>query len=257
MKPARAKELEELQMIWSHWDVAFQEGLSAAEGWAAEHGHFLPPSTAVWNGHPVGVWAKNLRTAGRRAAEIEARRETGLPVGSTTGALTEERRDALEAIDPSWCPAWPVAWQRCYKLCRNLLEAGTPLPTVPGEMTLQGDDLGAWVQAQRLGWEQLLPVQVWMLENMLDLFPADASERPQASRTQADKWAANVRAAKQFHAREGSLQAVPRKAVVQLTEPDGSQTTVKLGLFIDNCRRRADKLTAERRAELDALGMRW
>jgi hypothetical protein len=75
-------------------------------------------------------------------AEIEARREAGLPVGSTTGALTEERRDALEAIDPSWCPAWPVAWQRCYKLRRNLIEAGTELPTTPGQMTLQGEDDG-------------------------------------------------------------------------------------------------------------------
>jgi hypothetical protein len=32
---------------------------------------------------------------------------------------------------------------------------------------------------------------------------------------------------------------------------------VKLGLFVDNCRRRADKLSEQRRAELDALGMRW
>ncbi|MYS19235.1 Helicase associated domain-containing protein [Streptomyces sp. DvalAA-14] len=255
MKPARVKELEDLQMLWSHWDVAFQEGLSAAREWAAEHGHFLPPTTAVWNGHPVGVWAKNLRTAGRRTVEIEARREAGLPVGSTAGTLTEERRDELEAIDPSWCPAWPVAWQRAYVLCRQLIEAGAPLPA-PGEATVQGEDLGAWVQAQRLGWDQLAPAQQWMLENMLDIGPADPSERPQAPRTQADKWAANIRAARQFHAREGSLH-VPRKAVERLTEPDGSVTEVKLGTFVDNARRRADKLSDERHQELTELDMRW
>ncbi|MBM9506679.1 Helicase associated domain protein [Streptomyces sp. KK5PA1] len=251
MKPSRAKELEELQMVWSHWDVAFQEGLSAAQGWAAEHGHLLPPTTAVWNGHPVGVWTKNLRTAGRKLAEIEARREAGLPVGSTAGALTEERRDALEAIDPSWCPAWPVVWQRCYKLCRNLIEAGTALPTAPGQMTLQGEDLGAWVQAQRLDWDQLLPAQQWMLENMLHLTPAEASERPPAPRTQADKWAANLAAARQFHAREGHLQ--PSRKAVEVV--DGVEH--KIGMFLDNARRRADKLSPERRAELDAIGMRW
>jgi hypothetical protein len=38
--------------------------------------------------------------------------------------------------------------------------------------------LGAWVQAQRLGWEQLLPAQQWMLENMLQLSPVQASKRP-------------------------------------------------------------------------------
>ncbi|MDX2709811.1 helicase associated domain-containing protein [Streptomyces sp. PA03-6a] len=34
-------------------------------------------------------------------------------------------------------------------------------------------------------------------------------------------------------------------------------TEVKLGQFVDNTSRRAGKLTGERRAELDALGMRW
>lgn len=118
-------------------------------------------------------------------------------------------------------------------------------------MTLQGEDLGAWVQAQRLGWEQLLPAQVWLLESMLHLSPAAPDERPQAPRTQADKWATNIRAAKEFHTREGHLH-VPRK---HLEIVDG--VPYKLGTFIDNCRRRADKLTPERRAELDALGMRW
>ncbi|MDX3098830.1 Helicase associated domain protein [Streptomyces sp. ME19-03-3] len=256
MKPVRAAELDDLGMVWSHWDVAFQEGLSAAAEWAAEHGHLLPPATAVWNGYPVGVWMKNQRTAGRLADTIAQRREAGLPVGSTAGALSEERRDALEAIDPSWCPSWPVTWQRNYRLCRKLIEDSQPLPTMPGQVSVQGEDLGAWVQAQRLGWEQLLPAQAWMLENMLHLGPAEPAEKPPARRTQADKWAVNLRAARQFHAREGSLQA-PRKHVEQLTEPDGAVTEVKLGQFLDNTRRRADKLTAERRAELDALGMRW
>ncbi|MEV5381184.1 hypothetical protein AB0L26_35290 [Streptomyces nondiastaticus] len=32
---------------------------------------------------------------------------------------------------------------------------------------------------------------------------------------------------------------------------------VKLGMALDNIRKRADKLTEQRRADLDALGMRW
>ncbi|MFD8079498.1 Helicase associated domain protein [Streptomyces sp. NPDC059718] len=256
MNPKRAAELDDLGMVWSHWDVAFQEGLSAAAEWAAEHGHLLPPATAVWNGYPVGVWTKNLRTAGRLADTIAQRREAGLPVGSTAGALSEERRDALEAIDPSWCPAWPVAWQRDYRLCRALVESGQALPMTPGEVSVQGEDLGAWVQAQRHGWDALLPAQAWMLENMLHLSPAEPDERPPARRTQADKWTINLRAAQQFHTRENSLQ-VPRKHVERLTGPDGTMTEIKLGQFLDNTRRRADKLGPERRAELDTLGMRW
>ncbi|MGW2354163.1 helicase associated domain-containing protein [Actinacidiphila glaucinigra] len=91
---------------------------------------------------------------------------------------------------------------------------------------------------------------------MLHLAPLEPSERPQAPRTQADKWAVNLRAARQFHAREGALQA-PRKHVERLTEPDETVTDAKLGQFVDNARRRADKLTEDRRAQLTELGMRW
>jgi len=145
--------------------------------------------------HPSDTSQKNQRTFGRKAAEIQARRHAGLPVGPTTGALTEERRDALEAIDPSWCPAWPVTWQRCYRLCRTLITIDAPLPTQPGQTTLQGEDLGAWIQTQRHNWDQLQPAQQWMLEHMLHIGPAAPDERPQTPRTQADKWAANIRAA--------------------------------------------------------------
>lgn len=34
-------------------------------------------------------------------------------------------------------------------------------------MTVQGENLGKWVQAQRWTWDQLLPAQAWMLANML------------------------------------------------------------------------------------------
>lgn len=131
-----------------------------------------------------------------------------------------------------------------------------PLPTAPGQTTVQGEDLGAWILAQRLGWDQLAAAQQWMLENMLRLSPAEPDERPPAPRTQADKWAANLVAARQFHTREGHLR-VPRKHVERLSEPDGSVTEVKSGQFVDNSRRRADKLAGVRRGRLEAPGMRW
>ncbi|MGW7595807.1 Helicase associated domain protein, partial [Streptomyces rubiginosohelvolus] len=44
----RVTHLEKLGMIWSHFDVAWEKGLSAARGWAAEHGHLLAPTNAVF-----------------------------------------------------------------------------------------------------------------------------------------------------------------------------------------------------------------
>ncbi|MFF3788128.1 hypothetical protein [Streptomyces sp. NPDC001933] len=41
-----------------------------------------------------------------------------------------------------------------------------------------GSDLEHSEHAQRFGWEQLLPVQQWVLENAPKFTPAEEDERP-------------------------------------------------------------------------------
>ncbi|MGR4878532.1 Helicase associated domain protein [Streptomyces sp. LARHCF249] len=232
----RAAVLDELGMVWSHFDVAFEEGLAAARGWAAEHGHLLPPADATWRGAPVGIWVKNQRAAARRAGP---------------GGLSEERREALEAVDASWCPAWEISWQRAFHLTRVHLDAGGRLPLAPGEVVVQGEDLGGWVRAQRLNWERLSWAQRWLLEHTLGVTRAPEDERPRPRRSHAEAWADHLEAAEQFHLREKHLR-VPRTHV----ELYGDQE-YRLGAWIANQRSRAASLTPERVAALTALGMRW
>ncbi|WP_326763461.1 helicase associated domain-containing protein [Streptomyces sp. NBC_01591] len=210
------------------------------------------------------MWAKNARAAARRARENEELRAVGLTVPSAAGAMAEARQDELDAIDPGWCPAWYTGWQRCYRLVQDHIQAGGTLPTDAGDVLVQGEDLGRWVSTQRFGWEQLLPVQQWILENTLEITPAEEDERP-VKRTQDTMWATNLTAARQFHAREGHLR-VPRKHVEQLETEDAlsdrqcgadGAAVVKLGTWLDNVRKRAAKLPEQRRADLNALGMRW
>ncbi|MFD5968346.1 Helicase associated domain protein [Streptomyces sp. NPDC060311] len=251
----RIAQLEKLGMIWSHYDVAWEEGLSAARGWAAEHGHLLAPLDATFQGYRVGIFLKNARAAARKAAEIEQRRAEGLPVESSAGALSDERREQLEEIDASWCPAWPVTWQRCFHLVRMHLDAGEALPTETGDVVRQGEDLGRWVQSVRLGWDQLTTVQQWLCEQVLGIEPASEDEKPKR-RTQADKWAMHYEAAKQFYEREGHLQ-VPRKWVERIVGEDQEEREHKLGAWIGNQRSRAATLTPERMELLSAIRMRW
>ncbi|MCT2546981.1 DEAD/DEAH box helicase [Streptomyces atratus] len=263
LDPGRVEQLDGLGMVWSHQDIAFEEGLTAARAWAAVHGHLLPPTSAVWDGYPVGTWTKNQRFAARAADANAERRQAGLPVETSAGALTEARRAALEEIDPGWCPVWDAGWQRCFRLVQNLLQNGGTLPVAAGKVIVQGEDLGRWVTAQRHGWEQLLPAQQWLLENVLGIEPVGDEERL-VRRTQDDMWAVNLRAARQFHAREGHLR-VPRKHVEHLEggAVEGRQNgaeepvTVRLGTWLDNVRKRAHKITKQRHADLDQLGMRW
>ncbi|MET8299055.1 helicase associated domain-containing protein, partial [Streptomyces sp. NPDC005180] len=267
MDADRIAQLEKLGMIWSHYDIAWEEGLSAARGWAAEHGHLLAPLDATHQGAKVGIWLKNARAAARKAAEIEQRRTEGLPVQSSAGALSEERREQLEEIDPSWCPIWPVEWQRAFHLTRQHLNEGGALPTEPGGAVRQGEDLGRWVKAVRLGWDQLSTVQRWMCQHILGIEPATEDEKPRSRTSQAEKWAMHLAAARQFHEREGHL-TVPRKHIETITvdgvggaSGDGcenqEQRELKLGAWVSNQRSRAATLTPERIEQLSAIGMRW
>jgi superfamily II DNA or RNA helicase len=265
MDDDRIEQLEKLGMVWSHFDVAWEEGLTAARGWAAEAGHLLAPLDATHKGYQVGIFLKNARAAARKAAELEQRRAEGLPVGSAAGALSEERREQLEDIDPSWCPAWPVEWQRAFHLTRQHLETGGALPAEPGVVVRQGEDLGRWVRSVRFGWDKLTGVQQWMCEHILGIRPATDDEKPPPRRSQADKWALNYAAAQQYYQREGHLR-VPRKHVEQIIfggsgdageGEDQEVRELKLGAWISNQRSRAATLTPERIEQLSAIGMRW
>ncbi len=256
MDKNRVQQLEKLGMVWSHFDVAWEEGLAAARGWAEENGHLLAPLDATYQGYRVGIWLKNARAAARKAAEIEQRRAEGLPVESAAGALSQERREQLEDIDPSWCPAWPVEWQRAFHLVRLHLEAGGTLPMEPGTVMHQGEDLGRWVRSVRLGWDKLTGVQQWMCENILRIEPAAQDEKPRPRRTQADKWAMNYAAAKQYYEREGHLR-VPRKHIERVDGENQEKRELRLGAWISNQRSRAATLTPERIAQLSRIGMRW
>ncbi|MFJ5535220.1 hypothetical protein [Streptomyces sp. NPDC093261] len=51
MDDRRIAQLEKLGMVWSHFDVAWEEGLAAARGWAAEGGHLLARLDATYQGY--------------------------------------------------------------------------------------------------------------------------------------------------------------------------------------------------------------
>ncbi|MFE9992833.1 Helicase associated domain protein [Streptomyces sp. NPDC005381] len=251
LEASRVAELERLGMVWSVHASAWDAGLDVARSYAAAHGHFLPAASVVWDAFPLGVWAKNQRAAARKVAENAERRAAGETGLSYAGELSESRMEALAEVDPGWSPAWEIGWQRSYRLALAHVRAGGELPDRVGELVVQGEDLGAWVVAQRAGWDRLMPAQRFLLESIGVEAPADGAVVEPVRRTQGDRWAANLAAARQFHAREGHLR-VPRKAVEDV---GGEQ--IKLGAFLDNARRRAAKLGEQRRAELGQLGMRW
>ncbi|NEA60367.1 DEAD/DEAH box helicase family protein [Streptomyces sp. SID13666] len=259
--------LNELGFIWSAFDTAFTDNLTAVAAYATEHGHACPPADAVWGGRPVGVIMKNARTAQRRTENLQHRQEAGERGLDWTGALPADRKAAFDAIDPAWCPTgWSLEWQRSFTLaCRHVQAGGVLLGAQPGSIAAQGEDLAGWARMQQFGWDKLGPAQQWMCEHVLGLEPLAPEERPKEKVPHAQKEARNLAAAAQYQAREGHLN-VPRNHQEQLLLDDAGASdpgtevtgvTVALGLFIANSRARKATIPAERAARLTELGMRW
>ncbi|MFI6850650.1 helicase associated domain-containing protein [Kitasatospora sp. NPDC050467] len=253
----RVKELDGLGFVWSAFDSAFTDNLTAVAGWAAEHGHACPPADAVWEGRPVGVIMKNARTAQRRTEALQRRAEAGEAGLDWTGALTADRKAAYDAIDPAWCPTgWSVEWQRCFALAWRHVKAGGTLAGDPGSVVVQGEDLAGWGRTQQIGWDKLSPAQQWACEHVLGLEPLAAEQRPAPKVSHAEKEQRNLAAAAQYREREGHLN-VPRKHKEPLRLADGTTVDVSLGLFITNSRSRRADIPTERAQHLTELGMRW
>ncbi len=76
-------------------------------------------------------------------------------------------------------------------------------------------------------WDNLTTMQQWMCEQVLGIEPAAEDEKPPPRRTQADKWAMNYEAAKQFFEREGHLR-VPRKHIETIATGSGEDQEVRV-----------------------------
>ncbi|MFE3145050.1 helicase associated domain-containing protein, partial [Streptomyces scopuliridis] len=110
------------------------------------------------------------------------------------------------------------------------------------------------VQVQRQEWDALSGVQQWLLGEVLGIEPRAEELTPPTvvpRRSRAQKWEANLEAARQYRTREGHLN-VPRSHTETV---EGAE--LALGVFIANCRARKASLAPERVEELSAVGMRW
>lgn len=237
LKAWRVDLLNEVGMVWSVGDAGFWKNLGAARSYYTAHSTLACPRNTVWDGVALGQWLSNLRRPG------------GL---GTDPVRAEERRRALEAIDPEWNPAgWSVEWQRHYAATRELLgeEQGRPAGLLPG-VTVNGVDVGTWTtrQTDPTIWDTLLPEQQARLE-ALGLKRRTAA--PAGKSGKGSAFERGITALTQYAAREGRV-VVPRAHVEET--PHGP---VRLGTWVSNTRSRRAKLTGEQREQLAALGIDW
>ncbi|MFE3060949.1 helicase associated domain-containing protein, partial [Nocardia sp. NPDC059236] len=149
-----------------------------------------------------------------------------------------------------------VSWQRHYAKARWLISQGATLPELQPGVSLGGDDIGAWLAEQPTVWSALTKGQQERLTE-LGIWPAARAELtgpvvPAA----ASRWEINLAAARQFKAREGHLR-VPRPHTETVTDTEGRQHHIRLGVFRSNTRshHKQHKLTPGQSREAHDIGL--
>ncbi|KFG71733.1 DEAD/DEAH box helicase [Streptomyces mutabilis] len=262
-KALRAGELEdrrktlldapEAGMVWEPGEEAWENKLAALRSYRRATGHLAPRQDAVWGEGeamvPVGQHMANLRRNG------------GLGKDAERAAV---RAQQLAAIDEDWNCPWPLDWQRHYRVLADLVDADGHLPDIHPGVLFDGDDIGRWLQRQKQPgtWAQLSEEQQERLTK-LGVQPAEAPSPAPASKGATKSqgkaqqaFQRGLAALTQWVEREGADRPVPRSTVVEITV-NGEKERVKLGVWLSNTKSRRDKLTAEQRAALAALGMDW
>ncbi|MBK3586639.1 helicase associated domain-containing protein [Streptomyces sp. MBT57] len=243
LKPWRADLLNEVGMIWSVGDAGFWKNLTAARAYYAAHGSLAAPKNAMADGVAVGQWLANLRKPGGLGSDQKR---------------ADERRRALEAIDPDWNPAWPAEWQRHYAALREVLADEEDRSEVLPGFTVHGMDVGKWLakQRQHAVWEGLMEEQRELLESVgVVPLPPERAEPAKAPKAAVSAFEKGVAALEQYKAREGSL-SVPRGHEERIVV-GGQEHVVRLGVFLSNSKSRRAKLTADKLAALAGLGLEW
>jgi superfamily II DNA or RNA helicase len=274
-KTLRASELDphrkelldapEAGMVWEPGEEAWENKLAALRSYRQATGHLAPRQDAVWGEGeamvPVGQHMANLRRKGGLGKDPER---------------AAERAKQLAAIDPDWNCPWPLNWQRHYRVLADLVDADGHLPYIAPGVTFEGDDIGTWRWRQQEPgtWAQLLPEQRERLTALgvqgaalpvaaaasAELRPALAAalKGPKKPGSKAEAaFQRGLAALAQWVEKEGQ-RPVPRGAAVEVAvDGEAEPVPVKLGVWLSNTKSRRDKLTAEQRAALAALGMEW
>lgn len=226
----QAAKLEKLGIRWNHrLEAAWEKGFASAQKYRTEHGDLLVPVRyRDKNDFALGEWIVYNR-----------QRYLG-------GNLTQNRIDRLEAIGMVWSTSNDL-WEQNYAAATQYyLEHGDLEVPIKYE-TPSGFGLGVWLGAQRAAHKagELPQEQV----ERLDALGMDWTNRNDR------KWMSLYDVAAAYYHEYGSLN-VPSEYVT----PDG----VLLGKWVARQRyaylnpdRSSARVTPERKALLDKLGMVW
>lgn len=213
-------------------DSDWERYYAAAKQMTAEGKTLDVPRSYSFGGVAVGRWLENQRL---------------VRAGKKKGRLTAAQAARLDKIGMNWQKRLELAWENGCASARRYRDSHSDLLVPVHYKDKDGFALGVWLGSQRAAYKEgvLTDAQIEKLE-ALEVDWTNRNDR---------KWQTAYEAAVKYHAAHGNLD-VP----TEYTDEDG----ILLGKWVSrqryawqNPERSSARVTPERKALLDELGMNW
>ena len=222
LTPDRVAALDGLGMTWDVPDYLFERNYASALNYYRTHGDLDVPEKYVdENGVRLGVWLSAMR---------QRKRQGRL-------SYSPEQIARLNALGMRWTNRHNARWENGFEHAREYFHARHTLLVPPSYVSADGFKLGDWVANQREKYRA----------GTLGESQRDRLEEIGMPWELPDPWEVRYRLAERYYRENGNLN-VPANYVA-----DG----VWLGRWLDEQRKKTDRLTPDQMKRLDALGMNW
>lgn len=222
----RIKLLEKVGMVWSIYDIQWDEYFDLASKYYSEHGNLLVPLRyKTINDKKLGSWISSQR------------------INYKSGKLSADRIEMLEQIGMVW-DGMSTAWDLMYRIAKQYFEENHNLSISSTTFTYQNASLGSWVVTQRKNYSKgrLSDKQITML-NQIGMEWVYSNNPDYV-------WEKNYNTVLDFYSKYKHLY-IP----IDFVTEDG----VRLGVWLHDRKYEYEhnELSEERRKKLDKLDKTW
>ena len=235
----RIKKLDAIGMDWrGKYDLAWEKYYNALCKYKYEFGNIdIKANYVAPDGVELGAWVSNLRTArnSRRRGYY----------------LTDERIAMLNKLGMIWDKI-DFQWEKNYQACVEYYKEHRNLDIPAHYATKEGLRIGAWISRMRKARDGRLKNGAQLTKEQIQRLDAIDMEW-RDSFTQ--RWEYGYAKAKDYYEKHGDINA-PATYVTEEGFPLGKWLKGHVQIN-DKTGRPSIKVTAERKAKLDALGFKW
>ena len=235
----RIRKLDAIGMDWrGKYDLAWDKYYNALCKYKYEFGNIdIKANYVTPDGIELGAWISNLRTA-------KNSRRRGY-------YLTDERIAMLDKLGMIW-DKLDYQWEKNYHACVEYYKEHRSLDIPAHYATKDGLRIGAWIRRMRKARDGRLKGAQPLTQDQIRRLDAIGMDW-QDSFTQ--RWEYGYAKAKEYYAQHSNID-VPATYVTEDGFPLGKWLKGHVQIN-DKTGRLSIKVTAERKAKLDALGFKW